>query len=243
MEIIQIIEDDADHALLLDRALRKACFRTNVAHDGQSGLNDVYRLQPALVVLDVMLPGMDGHEVCRRLRSNPATQTIPIIMVSALGREEHRLIGLDLGVDDYITKPFSPREVVARVRAVLRRRHPGEEKEHYLGGELALKESRFVIAWRGKRIQLSECEWRILRFLAQRDGRMVMREEIIAFLWGEDGLVHEHELDRCIQALSQKLKNDGATSGGIVMTPDVAGVNSRQCPHKQTAGDARRCHP
>lgn len=97
LAIIQIIEDDPDHASLLDHALRKARYRTNVAHDGQAGLSDVKRLQPALVLLDVMLPGMDGHTLCRLLREDPHTQSIPIIMISALASEDHRLAGLELG--------------------------------------------------------------------------------------------------------------------------------------------------
>ncbi|MBI5410712.1 MAG: response regulator transcription factor [Nitrospirae bacterium] len=220
MEIIQIIEDDSAQAGLLDFTLRKARFRTNVARDGRTGLSDTKRLHPALILLDVMLPAMDGHEVCRKLRSDPATQAIPIIMISALGSEEHRLAGLDLGVDDYITKPFSPREVVARVRAVLRRsRPPAYAKKPYLDKGLLLEEERVVAVFHGQRITLSGQEWRLLRRLTGSDGQVVPREELSALLWGEDGLVHEHELDRCIQALSQKLKDDAACAGSIVTAP------------------------
>lgn len=221
MEIIQIIEDDSAQAGLLDFALRKARFRTNVAHDGENGLRDVQRVIPSLVLLDVMLPAMDGHEVCRKLRSDPVTQAIPIIMISALGSEEHRLAGLDLGVDDYIPKPFSPREVVARVRAVLRRSRTREQSPVYLGGALVLEESRFVVTYYGRRVHLSDREWRMLRLLAERAGQLVAKEEVISLLWGEDGLIHERELERDIQKLKQKLESDQNLCCTIRMIPNI----------------------
>jgi len=169
MEVIQIIEDEPDHARLLDHSLRQARYRTNVAYDGQIGLSDVKRLNPALVLLDVMLPGMDGHEVCRQLRKDPQTQNIPIVMITALASEDHRVSGLELGADDFITKPFSPHEVVSRVRAVLRRgRLPANSKEVYLDGELTLEDSRFGVSFRGKRVQLSGPEAKLLSGCAVR---------------------------------------------------------------------------
>lgn len=221
MEIIQIIEDDPAQAGLLDFALRKARFRTNVAHDGKNGLRDVLRLAPSLVLLDVMLPEMDGHEVCRRLRSDPATQATPIIMISALGSEDQRLVGLELGVDDYIPKPFSPREVVARVRAVLRRGCVQEQRRVYLDGALMLEESRFVVIYRGKRIHLSNPEWRMLCFLAERAERLVAKEELQSFLWGEDGLIHERELERVMRELKQKLESGQESSRAIHIIPNI----------------------
>src|SRR5262245_13306525 len=155
LQIVEIIEDEPAHAALMDHALRKARYRTHVAQDGRSGIDDAKRLNPALILLDVMLPGMDGHEVCRRLRDDPQTRTIPIIIVSALGTlDVNRVAGLDLGVDDYVAKPFSPREVVARVKAVLRRsRSCYVESQDHLQGQFVLEDSFCVVSFRGRRIQ------------------------------------------------------------------------------------------
>lgn len=222
MAIIQIIEDDPDHASLLDHTLRKARYRTNVAHDGQIGLNDVKRLQPDLVLLDVMLPGMDGHEVCRRLREDHQTQSIPIIMISALASEDHRVTGLELGADDYITKPFSPSEVVSRVRAVLRRTQSRAIlKVAHRDGDLVLEENQFVVSFRGRRVMLSAPEWWILWLLARQAGQVVTREELIALLWGEDGLIHEHVLERHVEAIRQKIEDDPAHPAVILTVPGV----------------------
>jgi DNA-binding response OmpR family regulator len=221
IELIQIIEDDPHQANLLDQALRKARYRTNVAPEGQSGLHDARRLSPALILLDVMLPGLDGHQVCQRLREDPQTQNIPIIMVTALGSEDHRVAGLELGADDYIAKPFSPREVVSRVRAVLRRGRPqiNPKPISYQEG-LVLEDNCFVASFRGKRLTLSGPEWCILRRLTRSVGEVVTREELIALLWGEDGLIHEHELGRLIQTLKRKIEYEAAE---IIETLDGVG--------------------
>jgi len=222
LEIVQIIEDDVDQAFLLDLALRKARYRTNVAYDGAIGLEDARRLQPALVLLDLMLPGLDGHEVCRRLRKDPWTQSIPIIMVSALGSEDHRVAGLELGADDYIDKPFSPREVVSRVRAVLRRaRLRAVLKEERLGAELVLEDSAFVVAFNGSRLQLSSPEWWILRRLAKQVGEMVTGEELMTLLWGECNPVREGQLDRYVQGLKRKIERHPGFPGAMVAARGV----------------------
>lgn len=220
LEIIQIIEDDPQHAQLLDHTLRKARFRPTIAYDGLTGLEDVRRLKPALVLLDIMLPELDGHEVCRRLRADAETKSIPIIMLSALGTETHRVAGLDLGADDYISKPFSPREVVSRIKAVLRRfQRQVDIGEVYLNGDLALEESRHTVSFKGKSLQLSELEWRILQALARQAGRTVTREAMIALLWGDDGLIHEQELERHIRGLVHKFAADPETGSPIFVTP------------------------
>ena len=122
---VQIIEDEPLHADLLDRALRQAQFATTRAADGESGWRDAQRLLPSLILLDLMLPGMSGHEVFRLVRQTPSTSQIPIIMLTAVGTESDRIAGLEMGADDYVVKPFSPREVVSRVQAVLRRTRAG----------------------------------------------------------------------------------------------------------------------
>jgi len=209
LEVIQIIEDDHLQASLIDREVRKAGYRTNVAYDGKTGLADVRRLRPSLVLLDVMLPELDGHDVCRRLREDQQTREIPIIMLSALGAEEHKTLGFELGADDYVVKPFGLGELVSRIRAVLRRSrmdmtsHPGGQ-----GNELTLQEDQYVALFRGQRVTLSGPEWKILGRLAGSVGRVVMREELVHAIWGRDGLIHDHELERHLNALRQKLGDD-----------------------------------
>lgn len=208
LELIQIVEDDPAQAALLDHALRKARFRTNVAHDGQSGLNDIKRLHPALILLDIMLPEMDGYELCQHLRTVEETSSIPIIMLTALGSEEHRVAGLQFGADDYIPKPFSPREVVSRVQAVLRRVNSSPSaRAAYLDGQLTLEETHVLVRFRGQRLDLSEEEWLVLRRLSQREAEVVTREELIGLMWAEDGLVHEQELERIVGRLRSKLED------------------------------------
>lgn len=237
-EIIQIIEDDPQHAQLLDHTLRKAGYRTNVANQGLTGLEDIRRLHPALVLLDIMLPELDGHEICRRLRADPETKATPIIMLSALAAEDHRAAGLDLGADDYIAKPFSPREVVSRIRAVLRRtRGQTDSQEVYLNGELVLEESRHRVSFRGKAVELSDPEWQILRTLARQPGRTIMRRELIMLLWGDDGLIHQQELERHIRALGRKLTTGPEAESLILMTPGFGYL--LRSSQSQTGGSVR----
>jgi DNA-binding response OmpR family regulator len=220
LEIVQIIEDEPAHAALLDDALRKARYRTHVTYDGRSGIDDAKRLQPALILLDMMLPGLEGHEVCRRLRDDPHTWTIPIIAVAALGSEEHRLTAFESGVDDYVTKPFSPREVVSRVKVVLGRcRSKPAEQESYLDGQLRLEGGFSIVSFRGRRLQLTDVEWSVLRRLAHKAGEVVTREELISRLWGEDGLIHEHELHRLIRSLDRCLSGTTRDWGAIIAVP------------------------
>jgi two-component system, OmpR family, phosphate regulon response regulator PhoB len=206
MEIIQIIEDETDHARLLDLALRKARYRTNVALDGRQGLEDARRLLPALILLDVMLPGLDGYQVCRQLRAEDRTRSIPIIMLSALGAEGHRVAGFEIGIDDYITKPFSLKEVVARVGAVLRRSRAKHAGPLALDdGTVLLLESLFRVSVNGRQVQLAELEWLLLRCLAGRSQGMVTWDELYMALWGDCDPQHRHELDRVLNSLNEAL--------------------------------------
>jgi DNA-binding response OmpR family regulator len=207
---------------LIDRTIRTAGYRPNVTHDGVTGLDDVRRLHPALVVLDIMLPGMDGHDICRKLREDRQTRAIPIIMLSALGTEEHKTTGLELGADDYVLKPFGLAELISRIRAVLRRSTyymteplPGQS------GDLHLEENQYVAQFRGRRVTLGGIEWRILRRLAGSVGRVVMREELVRDIWGRDGLIHDHELERHVKALRYKLGDDPAAPA--IIAPSATG--------------------
>ncbi|HAP40614.1 MAG TPA: DNA-binding response regulator, partial [Nitrospira sp.] len=166
LEIIEIVEDDRSQAMLLDRILRQASFRTNVAFDGPSGIQDVWRIKPSLVMADDNLPGMTGRELCTRLRQDPSTRNIPIIVLSGFSSEERRTEALDCGADDYIVKPYAAAELLARVRAILRRARPIPAQQEDLAEDLELAEILYVAVFRGKRMTLSAHEWQSLRRLA-----------------------------------------------------------------------------
>lgn len=225
LELVQIIEDGHDQAQVLDQILRKASFRTNVAFDGATGIQDIWRLKPALVLLDLVLPGMGGRDICARLRTDPQTRSVGIIVVTALGSEDHRVAALDLGAGDVISKPYSSRELVARVKAVLRRvSTPAQTVDEELDEELTVEETQYVISFRGTRVVLTQPEWTILLRLAKTAGKVVPREELRSALWGEDGLSHDRELERTIQSLNNKLAAEADPSETI---SGIAGTGYR----------------
>lgn len=219
LEVIEIVEDDQSQAKLLDRILRQASFRTNVAFDGPSGIQDIWRIKPSLVMTDDNLPGMTGRELCTRLRQDPSTRNIPIIVLSGFSSEERRAEALEAGADDFIVKPYSTAELLARVRAILRRaRHTAAQGED-LAEDLELAETLYVVVYRGKQMTLSAQEWKSLRRLAGTVGMVVPREELKALLWGDDPLLHDGELDRCIEHLNQKLSESPPAPASIKVVP------------------------
>jgi len=219
LEIIEIVEDDQSQAKLLDQILRQASFRTNVAFDGPSGMQDVWRIKPALVMADDNLPGMTGREICKRLRQDPSTRNIPVIVLSGFSSEERRAEALDCGADDYIIKPYTATELLARVRAILRRSRHTPAQEEDLAEDLELAETLYVAKYRGKQMTLSAQEWKSLRRLASTSGMVVPREELKALLWGDDPLLHDGELDRCIEHLNQKLSEGPPAPASIKVVP------------------------
>lgn len=225
LELIQIIEDGHDQAQVMDRILRKASFRTNVAFDGAAGIQDIWRLKPALVLLDMVLPGIGGREICARLRSDPQTKSMGIILVTAMASEDHTVAALDSGADDVILKPYNSRELVARVKAVLRRLALQDQVvDEDADGDLVLEEIQYAIAFRGTRFMLTKPEWTILVRLVKTAGKVVPREELRAALWGEDGLSHDHALDQSIQSLNRKLS---AVSGAQDVISGIQGTGYR----------------
>ena len=223
LEIIQILEDDQSHAKMLDQILRRAAFRTNVAFDGPSGIQDVWRIKPALVMADDNLPGITGREICKRLRQDPSTRHIPIIVMSGYASEERRAEALDGGADDVIVKPYGAIELVARVRALLRRCRHGQAQDEDggedLGEDLLLADNVYRVVYRGHKLTLSAHEWKALRRLALTVGNVVPREELKALLWDDDELLHDGELDRCIDQLNAKLAETESATGHIAMVP------------------------
>ena len=212
MDSILVIEDDRDIAQLLSTALAMERFMPIVAHDGSVGLREAQRLLPSLILLDLMLPTMDGWEVCRRLRADAQTRRIPIIMVSARAEEEERVAGLNLGADDYVAKPFSTRELMARIHAVFRRQQcmAQENRNLQLIDDLAIDSERCTVTIRQIPVPLTMMEFMILQRLAQEPGRVFSRDQLLTFLWGEDCFVLEHNFDVHIHAIRKKIETDPA---------------------------------
>ena len=203
---ILLIDDEKDLIELVRYNLEKEGYDVIAATDGGSGLEVVRKHRPDLVVLDLMMPGLDGLQVCQQLRSDPRSARVPVIMLTAKATEADRVVGLELGADDYITKPFSPREVVARVKAVLRRSMPGpEERQLIRSGDLAIDLSGHEVTFRGQRVTLTATEFRILEFLAGRPGRVFSRDEIIDAALGNETAVFDRTVDVHITAIRRKL--------------------------------------
>jgi DNA-binding response OmpR family regulator len=208
---ILIIEDDVRTGASIELYLRHDGFATELVRSGSDGLERAREEQPDLVILDLMLPGLNGLEVCRELRGSSAT---PIIMLTARSTEEDKLRGLDLGADDYMTKPFSPRELVARVRAVLRRVEPVEER--IVSGELILDRRAREVTLRGQTVVLTAAELRLLETFMRAPGRVFSRDELMqrAFGVGYEGL--DRTIDAHIKNLRRKIEEDRANPQRIV---------------------------
>lgn len=205
-DVILIIDDEPDLVELLSYNLAKEGFRTIAEQDGPSGLGTARQKHPQLILLDLMLPGLDGLEVCRSLRRDPQTKLIPIIMLTAKSAETDRVVGLELGADDYVTKPFSTRELVARIRALLRRgdlmAQPRELLRH---GPLCIDVGRYQASYDGKAMPLTIAEFGILRFLLQHPDQVFSRDQIIERALRKDGFLTDRNVDVHIASLRKKL--------------------------------------
>lgn len=205
---ILIVEDDKEIRDLLVHYLRKEGFRPLVAQDGEEGLSKARSEKPDLILLDILLPKMDGLELLRVIRADREIARTPIAMLTAKGEETDRVVGLELGADDYIPKPFSPREVVARIKAISRRaRSAPEEAEEavYEHDGLRMDVSRHEVRFRGKRIPLTSKEFRILQALLSSPGRVLTRETILLRVWGDGTHVIDRTVDVHIAKLRQKI--------------------------------------
>src|SRR5436189_3382058 len=200
---ILIIEDDSDVADLLTLNLRKVGYRVSTAADGASGLHKVRDDRPDFIILDLMLPKISGLEVCRILKSDTATSQIPILMLTAKAEEVDRIVGLEFGADDYVTKPFSPREVVLRIRAILRR---GEKADESLkAGPIVIDPARHEVSVHGKRVNLTSLEFKLLRTLMQRRGRVQARDRLLNDVWGYESVIDTRTVDTHVRRLRKKL--------------------------------------
>lgn len=206
MSSVLIVEDETDILDLIEYHLKQAGYQVLRATDGGSGLELAIRKRPDLIVLDLMLPVMDGKDVCRSLKSNPLTKAIPILMVTARAEEVDRIVGFELGADDYVTKPFSPRELVLRINAILRRKDSSQEPPKIIQiGELRMDVERHEVSIKGKKITLTSTEFKLLLELASNPGRVQKRDRLLDKVWGYTYEGYARTVDTHIRRLRDKL--------------------------------------
>jgi len=209
-EIIVIIEDEKNIVELLQYNLEKEGYRVFSALRGEEGLDLARKHLPSVLILDLMLPGMDGLEICKTLRQNPETSRIPILMLTARGEEVDKVLGLELGADDYVTKPFSPRELVARIKAVLRRSQPAPDTALLRCGPLELNAETHQVTLKGKILDLTSKEFHLLKALMAAQGRVLSRAYLLEHVWEFDrgANIETRTVDMHVGQLRKKLKSE-----------------------------------
>jgi two-component system, OmpR family, phosphate regulon response regulator PhoB len=219
--VVLIVEDEAPLVMLLRYNLEKEGFQVCEAADGEEALVQIAERKPDVVLLDWMLPLVSGIEVCRRIRRSPETRALPVIMLTARGEESDRVRGLDSGADDYVVKPFSPSELVARLRAVIRRAQPSAVDEVLHFADVTMDLAAHRVSRAGKAVHLGPTEFRLLRHLLRYPGRVFSREQLLDAVWGHDVYVEARTVDVHIRRLRKAL-NAGSV-GDIVRTVRSAG--------------------
>lgn len=200
------MDDEPEAVELVKFNLEQAGFSVVTASDGDEALRKARSGQPDLIVLDIMLPEIGGLEVCKMLRRDSDTARIPIVMLTAKAAEIDRVLGLEIGADDYVTKPFSPRELVLRVKKLLHRSEPDSEGSERLSfGPLIIDRPRHLVSWRGKAVDLTATEFKLLVLLAQRRGRVQSREQLLRDVWEYNSLVDTRTVDTHMRRLRDKL--------------------------------------
>ncbi|NNC88522.1 MAG: response regulator transcription factor [Akkermansiaceae bacterium] len=218
MQKVLIVEDEPDVADLVSFNLQRAGFETVIAHDGVAGLRLALEAEPDLILLDLMMPGMDGYAVFKELRRDNRTSQTPVIMLTARAQTEDRIQGLEAGADDYLTKPFSPKELVLRVQSVLRRSESAPGAAEFSLGALRFDKNHLKFYLDGEAVELTATEFKLLLFLAERAGQTQSRHDLLRKIWGYSDEVHSRTLDTHMKRLRQKLGDHA----GIVET--VRGV-------------------
>jgi two-component system, OmpR family, phosphate regulon response regulator PhoB len=207
---ILIVEDENDVVDLLTLNLRKAGgFLISKAGDGATGLTKARAEKPDFIILDLMLPKIPGLEVCKILKSEAATRHIPILMLTARAEEIDRVVGLECGADDYVTKPFSPREIVLRIKAILRRGAAEEADDRLSAGPITIDPARHEVLVNGKRVELTSLEFKLLRTLMQRRGRVQERDRLLNEVWGYESVIDTRTVDTHVRRLREKLGKAG----------------------------------
>ena len=207
MARVLVVEDDPDIAQLVVHYLEKAGFTTEMTSGGREALTSIATRPPDVLVLDLMLPQVDGLEICRSVRSNAATEAIPIIMLTARAEESDRIVGLELGADDYLAKPFSPNELVARVRALLRRAHSRTVRatRTLAFGPIAVDSERHIVSYDGQEVTLTAKKFRLLEYLLQHRGRVLSRDVLLTDVWGYRYTGGTRTVDVHVRRLREKL--------------------------------------
>jgi len=211
MSKILIVDDEQDIVELLSYNLLKEGFSIVKAYDGEAALGLVRSEKPDLMILDLMLPKMNGLDVCKTIRRNPETASLPIIMLTAKGEEIDKVIGLEIGADDYITKPFSVKELIARVRTILRRLHESDNKtckEEFNYKDMAINYASCLVKISGKQVTLSPTELKLLFFLSRNQGRVYSRNQILDHVWGDDTFITDRAVDVHIRRLRSQIEKD-----------------------------------
>ena len=220
---VLIVEDEAALVELLSYNLEKNGFTTSIARDGEEAILAIAENKPDLVLLDWMLPYVSGIEICRRLRRDPETRELPVILLTARGEEGDRIRGLDSGADDYIVKPFSPSELIARVKAVIRRARPIFDKDALSYADIVMDLASHRVSRGNQSIDLGPTEFRLLSFLLERPGRVFEREQLLDHVWGQDADIEPRTVDVHIRRLRMAINLPG--SPDVIRTVRSAGYS------------------
>ena len=207
---ILVVDDETDLVELVSYNLKKEDFIVDSASDGRSALTKIKKGKFDLVVLDLMLPGIQGIELCRLVRNDPNTAGLPIIMLTAKGEEVDKILGLEMGADDYITKPFSPRELIARVKAVLRRSERHVDTGKIIIDDMEIDRETYVVTIKGNPVKLSATEFKMLLFLAERRGKVFSREQLLDAIWSNESFVEPRTVDVHIRRLRTQIEENPA---------------------------------
>jgi two-component system alkaline phosphatase synthesis response regulator PhoP len=208
-DLVMVIEDEKEIRELVRYNLERAGYRVTAVGDGEEGLRRVFASRPDLLVLDLMLPGRNGLEILREVRGEALTRDLPVIVLTARSAEMDKLLGFEHGADDYLTKPFGPRELVARVQALLRRSQPSKNEGEYAIGELTISTMAREAVHRGRKLALTPREFELLAFLARHPGRVLSREELLRKVWGYDYVGETRTVDVHVRRLRAKLSDKG----------------------------------
>jgi len=205
-QTILVVDDEQDLLDLIEYNLKKEGFTVLTSDSGEKGIELAGRMKPDLILLDIMMPGMDGIEVCRKIKSDPETQAIPVVFLTARGDEKSEITGLDLGADDYLFKPISTSKLLSRIKAILRRSQAGQKKETILKiNNLTINRGKYVVSIGTKEMHLPKKEFELLYFLASRRGKVLDRQSLLNEVWGNNIYVIDRTVDVHIRKIREKI--------------------------------------
>ena len=224
MQSILIVEDEVDIANLISFNLERAGYSVDMAHDGNEGLQRILKEQPDLVILDLMLPSMDGYQVLKEMQRDTRSHSIPVLMLTAKGQTEDRIKGLESGADDYLTKPFSPKELLLRVQAILKRNRSSPGSVIFSFGPFRFDKNSLAFYLNEEPLSLTSTEFKLLLYLCQRAGETQDRNDLLKVVWGYNDDVHSRTLDTHMKRLRQKLGD----SSSLIVTIRGVGYQARE---------------